>query len=139
MHKTIAEAFSLDADTLAENDIEDRRKDVSSRPPTPGRRAAPRRRVLLTALVVDLASDTVISCRIENVSDIGARIRLAEPRFLPPTFWLIAMTSGLAYRATTKWRQDERLGVEVGPSVDLAEATGKSERHLQTIWKTRRR
>ena len=139
MPKTIAEAFSLEADTLAEHDVEDRRKDVSSRPPTLGRRAAPRRRVLLTALVVDLVSDTVISCRIENVSDTGARIRLAEPRFLPPTFWLIAMTSGLAYSATTKWRQDERLGVEVGPSVDLADASGKADRQLQAIWKARLR
>jgi len=139
MHKTIAEAFSLDAQPLEERDVEDRRKDVTSRPPTLGRRAAPRRRVLLSALVVDLGSDTVVSCRIENVSDSGARIRLAEPRYLPPTFWLIAVTSGLAYNATAIWREDERLGVEVGPSVDLADPNSKSERQLHNIWKARRR
>jgi hypothetical protein len=138
MHKTIAEAFSLDAKTLAEHDVEDRRKDVASRPPTLGRRTTPRRRVLLTALLVDLDNDMVVSCRIENVSDTGARIRLAEPRYLPPTFWLIAVTSGLAYLATVIWREDERLGVEVGPSIDLTDPMTKPERRLHRIWTARR-
>ncbi|HEX3406392.1 MAG TPA: hypothetical protein VHS81_04065 [Caulobacteraceae bacterium] len=138
MHKTIAEAFSLDAKTLAEHDVEDRRKDITSRSPTLGRRVAARQRVLLSALVVDLGADTVAACRIENVSDFGARIKLAEPRYLPPTFWLIAVTSGLAYDATVIWRKDERLGVEVGPSIDLTAPTNKAERQLQQIWRMRR-
>lgn len=135
MHKTIAEALALDTTALDETD--DRRKD-SARPATLGRRTSRRRKVLLTALVVDLDTETVVSCRVENVSDSGARIKLAERRFLPPAFWLIAVTAGLAYEATTIWREDDRLGIEVGEAVDLNDPLNRTERQLQKIWARRR-
>lgn len=71
-----------------------------------GRRTMPRRRVLLRALIVDLAKELIISCRVGNVSNSGARIKLAEPRFLPPEFWSIAITSGAAYSAKLIWREN---------------------------------
>jgi PilZ domain len=138
MPKTIAEAFSLNPKASAEDDVDDRRKDATSRAPTLGRRASPRRRVLLSALVVDLAKETIISCRVENVSETGARIKLAEPRFLPSTFWLIAITSGAAYNATVIWRVDERLGVELGEPVDLSDPADLVGRRLHKIWVARR-
>ena len=135
MHKTIAEALALDAPAADETD--DRRQDPS-RPATLGRRASRRRRVLLSALVVDLDSELVVGCRVENVSDNGARIKLAERRFVPPTFWLVAVTAGLAYEATTVWREDDRLGVEVAESVDLNDPITREGRLLQKIWARRR-
>jgi hypothetical protein len=138
MRKTIAEAILPGDRTLAELDVDERRNDLTSRPPTQGRRASARRRVLLSALVVDLSTDMVASCRLENVSDSGARIRLAGARYLPQTFWLIAVTSGLAYSVSIVWRKDEVLGVEVVSSVDLTDADDKTERQLQQIWRARR-
>lgn len=135
MHKTLAEALA--PDTAAFDDTDDRRKDAS-RPATLGRRTSRRRKVLLTALVVDLDSETIVACRVENVSDNGARIKLAERRFLPPTFWVIAVRAGLAYEATTKWREDDRLGIEVGEAADLNDPLNRTERHLQKIWASRR-
>jgi hypothetical protein len=135
MHKTLAEALAPGSTV---DDTDDRRKD-SSRPATPGRRTSPRRRVLLTALVVDLDTEAVVACRVENVSDNGARIKLAERRFLPPTFWLIAVTSGLAFPAKTVWREDDRLGIEAGPSVDLRDPSNHEGRRLKQIWLSRAR
>jgi PilZ domain len=138
VHKSIAEAFTLGANSHGEDDVEDRRKDANSRPPTLGRRTSLRRRVLLSAVIVDLTQEMVVSCRVENLSDNGARIRLAEPRFLPRTFWLIALTSGLAYSANVVWREEERLGVEVGEPVDLSDPIDAVGRRLEKVWKLRR-
>jgi hypothetical protein len=138
MRLTIAEALRLDRQPLVDDGIDERRKDVSSRPPSEGRRSSPRRRVLLSAIIVDLEADAVVACRVDNVSDNGARLKLAERRFLPATFWLITLTSGLAFRAKTIWREDDRLGVEVGEPVDLQDPASASERRLQKIWTLRR-
>jgi hypothetical protein len=138
MRQTIAEALSLDDQTLVDDGSDDRRKDAS-RSDTPGRRTSRRRRVLLSALVVDLSKDSILACRVENVSAQGACLKLTERRFLPPTYWLIAVKAGVAFPAKTIWREDDRLGVEVtGESVDLQNASGASEKRLQAIWKTRR-
>jgi hypothetical protein len=138
MHKTLAEALAISSGALLGDDVEDRRKDTTSRAATLGRRASARRRVLLTSLIVDLDSGLIAPCRVENVSGEGARIKLAERRFLPPAFWLIAVTAGLAYRATTVWRDDDRLGVEVGPAADLNDPANAAERRLRQIWVSRR-
>jgi hypothetical protein len=130
MRKTIADTLPLNEGAF---DDDDRRKDTS-RSPTLGRRASRRQRVMLSALIVDISSDAVVSCRIENVSDQGARIKLAERRFLPATFWLIAVTSGIAYDAKTKWREDDRLGVEIGEPIDLSDPTDSTGRRLHKIW-----
>lgn len=138
MRQSIAEALSLGEQTGVDEGADDRRQDAS-RPATPGRRASGRRRVLLSALIVDLAREAVVACRVENVSDQGARLKLAERSFLPATFWLIAVKAGVAFPTKTVWRDDDRLGVEVtGESVDLQEANGASERRLAAIWKSRR-
>jgi hypothetical protein len=138
VRQTIAEALSLDEQALADDQSDDRRKD-GSRSPTPGRRASRRRRVLLSALIVDLTKESVLACRVENVSAQGACLKLTERRFLPATYWLIAVKAGVAFPAKTIWREDDRLGIEVtGDAVDLQDATGASERRLQAIWKTRR-
>jgi PilZ domain len=104
------------------------------RAPTPGRRASRRQRVLLSALIVDVDAETTIRCRVENVSDQGARIRLADPRFLPPSFWLVAVTAGLAYWATTVWREDDRLGVTVEDPFDLKDPASLMGHKLRPYW-----
>ena len=143
MRQTIAEALLSDARPFIDDGSEDRRKaGLNGRPPrelTEGRRGSRRWRVLLSALIVDPACQVTIPCRAENVSDSGARVRLSEVRSLPPRFWLIAVTAGLAYQAKVVWRQQERLGVEVGEPVRLKEAVSAVERRLYKIWTTHRR
>ena len=83
-----------EAPDVIEDLQEDRRKGVApgfpSRAATLGRRKSRRQRVLLAVLIVEFDSDSVIRCRVDNVSESGARVRLPEPRFLPASFWLIA-------------------------------------------------
>lgn len=104
------------------------------RPPTSGRRGSRRQRVLLSALIVDIESELVVKCRVDNVSETGASLRLSQPRFLPQTFWLIAVTAGLAYRAATAWREGVRLGVSVEEPLALKDAQAPLERRLRSFW-----
>jgi hypothetical protein len=117
---------------------EDRRRGQAPgypyRAPTMGRRKSRRQRVLLAALIVEFESDNIIRCRVDNVSENGGRIRLSEPRFLPASFWLIAVTAGLAYRAKTVWRNGDRLGVSVEEPLDLNDPVSLVERRLRTFW-----
>jgi hypothetical protein len=127
-----------EAPDVIEDAEDDRRKGQAAgyppRTPTMGRRKSRRQRVLLAALIVEFDSDSVIRCRVDNVSESGARIRLAEPRFLPASFWLIAVTAGLAYRARTIWRDGDRLGVSVEEPLDLNDPVSLVERRLRTFW-----
>jgi hypothetical protein len=121
----------------AEEDEDRRQVRADGFPPRPaddGRRVGARQRVLLSAIIVDLDSETFLRCRLENVSDAGARLRLSEPRFLPPKFWFVAITSGLAFEATTAWRRDERVGVSVGAPSDLNDPRNGLERRLRRMW-----
>ena len=128
----------LEAAEAVEAVEEDRRKGQAPgypyRAPTMGRRKSRRQRVLLTALIIDVDAETIIRCRVENVSETGARLRLPDPQFLPASFWLVAVTAGLAYRATTVWRDGLRLGVSVDEPLDLNDPVSLLERRLRTFW-----
>jgi hypothetical protein len=137
-HTIAAEALAPDTQPFVDDGCEDRRKGGAdgypARLPTPGRRGSTRRRVLLSALIVDLKRESISPCRIENVSDKGARIRLAAPCFVPRTFWVIALTRGLAYKATIVWRRNDLMGVSVGDPVELDDPANRVERMLHRIW-----
>jgi hypothetical protein len=143
LRRAIEPALRLpEAPDVIEDGEEDRRKGQAAgypaRAPTMGRRKSRRQRVLLAALIVEFDSDSVVRCRVDNVSDSGARIRLPEPRFLPASFWLIAVTAGLAYRAKTIWRDGDRLGVSVEEPLDLNDPVSLVERRLRTFWMSAR-
>lgn len=143
MRSTIqAAAIATDTAPIIDDGCDDRRKGPAegypAREPRPDRRQSQRQRVLLGALIVDLARETIVACRAENASEGGARLRLSDPQFVPATFWLIALSSGLAYQATVKWRRDDRLGVAFEELIDLEDPASAVARKLQKIWQSRR-
>jgi hypothetical protein len=143
MRQTLGPAAALTLDRpFTDESGDDRRQAAAAGFPArlanSGRRTSPRQRVLLSMLIVDPDTGAIIPCRAENVSDKGARLKLSELRFIPPTFWLIAVTSGLAYHATTIWRRHDQIGIFAGEPVELSDPTSLVERKLAKIWISRR-
>ncbi|MFI4976343.1 MAG: PilZ domain-containing protein [Caulobacterales bacterium] len=98
------------------------------------RRASPRRVVQLSAVIVTNDFKGAIHCRVQNLSQGGAGLRVPECLVLPSTFWLIVVPEGQAYAATTAWRRFPNVGVSLGEPVDLHEATTTAARTLRTLW-----
>jgi hypothetical protein len=97
-------------------------------------RRAPRRRVLLSALVIRPDFDGLFRCGVHDVSDHGARLKIPNGLLLPSQFWLIATSAGLAYEAETVWRRYPNVGVSVGEPLDLHEPVTRAARRLRTLW-----
>ena len=100
------------------------------------RRRAPRRRALLTAIVVNNAFDGIFRCQIRDVSETGARLVIPASFLVPAGFWLIAVSSGLAYPAKLVWRKYPDAGVVLGEPIELDEATTRVARRLRAVWVT---
>ena len=101
---------------------------------TPDQRRAPRRRVLLSALVVRPDFSGLFRCGVHDVSDHGARLKIPTGLLLPADFWLIATSAGLAYEAKTVWRGYPNVGVSTGDPIDLHEPTTRAGRTLRNLW-----
>jgi hypothetical protein len=97
-------------------------------------RASPRRRVLLSALVVKSDFSGMYRCGVHDVSDNGARLKIPSGILLPSDFWLIATSAGLAYEAKTVWRGYPNVGVSVGEPMDLQDPTTRAGRKLRALW-----
>jgi hypothetical protein len=139
MRETIgAAAFLANSSDEVDEGGDERRKTVEAgfpaRPDGLGRRTSWRQRVLLSALIFDRNTGSVHQCGLDNVSEGGARIRLADRSVLPPKFWIIACKTGLAYWAEMVWRQDDRLGVSAVEPIDLSDASSLVERRLKAVW-----
>ena len=111
--------------------VEDRR---SADRGTADQRATPRRRVLLSALVIKPDFSGLFRCGVHDVSDHGARLKIPSGLLLPAQFWLIATSAGLAYEAQTVWRRYPHVGVSVGEPLDLQDPTNRAGRTLRTLW-----
>lgn len=98
------------------------------------KRRSPRRRVLLSALVVNPQFNAIFRCRVRDVSEHGARLDIPKSCHLPAEFWLIAISSGLAYEAKAAWRRYPDVGVSVGEPINLDETTSRIGRRLRGVW-----
>lgn len=124
-------------DRLADGDVQpfrpapDRRVEDRG---TTDQRTSPRRRVLLSALVVRQDFSGLFRCGVHDVSAHGARLKIPNGMLLPAEFWLIATSAGLAYEARTVWRGYPNVGVSVGAPLDLQDPTCRASRKLRTLW-----
>ncbi|MFO0992659.1 MAG: PilZ domain-containing protein [Hyphomicrobiales bacterium] len=72
-----------------------------------------RRRTLKNGKIVLPGSWGTYDCIIKDVSDSGARLRLAgEGAILPTEFDLVFVTEALTYPVHLRWRRDQECGVE---------------------------
>jgi two-component system cell cycle response regulator len=84
-------------------------------------RRSSRRRTLKNGKIVLPGSWGTYDCIIKDVSDRGARLRLAESAILPRDFELVFVTEALTYPVQLRWRREREAGVEFsGPARSLS-------------------
>lgn len=98
------------------------------------KRAAPRRRVLLSAMLINHEFDTIFRCQVRDVSDHGARLNIPDCFLVPAGFWLIALSSGVAYPAKLAWRRFPSVGVSLGEPIDLEDPPTRIGGKLRAVW-----
>ncbi|HEY5107722.1 MAG TPA: PilZ domain-containing protein [Caulobacteraceae bacterium] len=97
-------------------------------------RAEPRRRVLLSGVVVHSPSQMTAPCTILDLSLTGARIRLGESELLGEPMFLIVLKNALAFRARVVWRRAEHTGLSFIAYFDLAKPGADDPKILRRLW-----
>ena len=73
-------------------------------------RAAPRKRVVLPGRIV-LAGGGALDCRVRDLSDTGARLKVGDVGGLPTSFSLEVLSNGSRRQAEMVWARDFEIGV----------------------------
>lgn len=97
-------------------------------------RAGPRQRVLLAGRLVYGDADLTLDCAIRDLTEKGARIRLASPAALPAQVFLIEVRSGAAYECEVAWRRVPEFGLKFLNRHDLKTAASPELRLLKRVW-----
>lgn len=80
-------------------------------------RRAPRRRVLKDAKIVYLNNWTVVSCRVRDVSDSGARLICGDQAAVPGEFRFMFTGEKTCRLAEVVWRRGDLIGIRfTGPA-----------------------
>jgi hypothetical protein len=98
------------------------------------KRSAPRRRVLLSAIVVNREFNSIFPCQVRDVSETGARLAIPDAFLVPAGFWLIAVSTCRAYDAKLVWRRYPHAGIALGEPIDLDEPNTRLANRLRKIW-----
>lgn len=79
-----------------------------------------------------------IDCTIADFSKLGARLRFAEPPTVGDTLVVVVWSSGMAFEAVTRWRQDDEVGVQFVACRDLRRPAPPHFADIQSLWLKRR-
>ena len=80
---------------------------------TEERRAVPRKRVLKGGRIVINDGFSTFQCTVRNLTDIGARLKIASVIGIPDSFQLM-MDDGRKFDATIVWKTEGEVGVKFG-------------------------
>ena len=84
-------------------------------------RRSPRRRVLKEGKAIFGQNHSIVDCIIDNESDGGAHIRIANSQGVPQEFYLAEASRGVIHKAEIAWRTTTSIGVRLlGPLEDAA-------------------
>lgn len=98
----------------------------------PVERRGLQRQLSLLAAKILLVNEVTFDCAIRDISDAGARIRLACLTALPDKFQLIEVTRGVAFDATVIWRDHPYVGLQLTKPVDLTAPHAPED--LRRLW-----
>jgi hypothetical protein len=74
------------------------------------KRATPRHRVLKRGTIA-FGGGGGVDCTVRNLSSNGARLDVASPVGLPPSFMLVIESDQFIRRCRPVWSADQRIGV----------------------------
>ena len=80
---------------------------------TEDHRAAPRQRVLKGGRIVINDGFSTFQCTVRNLSETGARLKVAGVVGIPDTFQLV-MDDGRKFACTVAWKTEFEIGVHFG-------------------------
>ncbi len=83
----------------------------STQPVTTERRSQPRRRMLKGGIISYKGSFAGLRCTVRDLSDTGARLRIADVVHVPDSFELIIEIDGLYAKSEAVWRKGRDIGV----------------------------
>jgi two-component system cell cycle response regulator len=96
------------------------------------KRKIPRRRVLKVGKIVFADAMRVFDCTIRDMSGEGARLLVGNSIGVPDTFQLFEKSTGMLYRATVIWRQNDAVGVKFdGPPTSVHDSANKRYARLK--------
>jgi hypothetical protein len=80
---------------------------------TDDHRSAPRQRVLKGGRIVINDGFSTFQCTVRNLSETGARLKVASIIGIPDTFQLV-MDDGRKFACTVAWKTEFEVGVKFG-------------------------
>lgn len=85
----------------------------------PERRSSPRHRTLKSGKIVINGQSSVFDCRVRNLSENGALLKLPSTVSIPDRFELRVVNDDIRVIAVVRWRTGTDLGVQFeGPAPD---------------------
>jgi PilZ domain len=106
-------------------------------PPIANKRSTTRRRTLLGGTVVISEGRHSFNCTIRDISDNGARIRLAVGQAVPKEFSLIVVRDQVAHQSTLCWAKGTEAGVSYRSTVVFKKPTVTDPHYLERFMLTR--
>lgn len=96
------------------------------------RRERGRRRAILSGFLI-LDDGRSSPCRIADISDSGARVRLPTVTPLPPKLWLLNASEWMAYEAALAWRSETEAGLRFLSKRNLKDPKTAQDRAMQSL------
>lgn len=96
------------------------------------RRGRGRRRAILAGLLL-LDDGRSCHCRIVDMSDTGARVRLPTLMPLPDKLWLLNTSGWAGYEVELKWRSDMDIGLRFLSKRDLRDPITERDKALHAL------
>lgn len=93
-----------------------------------------RRRTILRGKIVFGLAARSVDCIIRDLSDTGAKVRLAGAEKLPKIAWLVDAGRGLAFEAQVIWTRDRDLGLKFIQCRNLSEEHSPEFRAMRQLW-----
>jgi len=107
---------------------------VEHETPSDDRRDAHRPRVLFGGKLLYGHMAYSLDCAIRDLSDSGARVRVAGDPHIGGPVWLISNRAGTAHRGTVLWRRSNELGLQFVEEIDLKKPIAGALNHLRMLW-----